>query len=111
MGTCFTQTHTEKFRLLKTLEVMHLTRFMDDKMNKLVRQNKGATFHLPVSGHEMIGAISALSLTPGTDWAYPYYRDRAFAIGLGCSLEDLLAAFLAREIPNHSGGRMMPEHF
>ncbi|PIS02465.1 MAG: MFS transporter [Chlamydiae bacterium CG10_big_fil_rev_8_21_14_0_10_42_34] len=111
MGICFTQSSTEKFSLLKALEVMHLTRFMDDKMNKLVRQNKGATFHLPVSGHEMIGAVSALSLTPGTDWAYPYYRDRAFAIGLGCSLVDLLAAFLARDIENHSGGRMMPEHY
>ena len=96
---------------LKILDVIHLTRFMDDKMGKLVRQNKGATFHLAVSGHEMIGAIAALSLTPGTDWALPYYRDRAFAIGLGCSLNDLLAAFLTRDIQNHSGGRMMPEHF
>ncbi len=50
---------------------MHLTRFMDDKMGKLVRQNKGATFHLSVSGHEMIGAVSALSLLPGTDWGFP----------------------------------------
>jgi 2-oxoisovalerate dehydrogenase E1 component len=98
-------------RVMKTLETMHFTRFMDDKMNKLVRQNKGATFHLSVSGHEMIGAISAHSMIPGTDWAYPYYRDRAYAIGLGCSLEDILAAFLARDIQNHSGGRMMPEHF
>ncbi len=111
MAVCNRTSSTENFHLLKVLEVMHLTRFMDDKMSKLVRQNKGATFHLPVSGHEMIGAVSALSLKPGIDWAYPYYRDRAFAIGLGCSLEDLLAAFLAREIPNHSGGRMMPEHF
>ncbi len=98
-------------KALKTLEVMLQTRIADDKMSKLVRQNKGATFHLPVSGHEMIGAISALSLIPGTDWGFPYYRDRAFAIGLGCTLEDLFASFLAREIPNHSGGRMMPEHF
>lgn len=98
-------------RALKTLDVMHLTRFTDEKMGKLVRQNKGGTFHLGVSGHEMIGAIAGLSLIPGTDWAFPYYRDRAFAIGLGCSIEDLLAAFLARDIPNHSGGRMMPEHF
>jgi 2-oxoisovalerate dehydrogenase E1 component len=111
MGICLDQTTLKKFHLLKSLEVMHLTRFMDDKMNKLVRQNKGATFHMPVAGHEMIGALSALALQAGFDWAFPYYRDRAFAIGLGCSLEDLLAAFLAREIPNHSGGRMMPDHF
>lgn len=103
--------YLERDVILKTLEVMYLTRLMDDKMHKLVRQNKGATFHLPVLGHEMIGAISALALTPGVDWGFPYYRDRAFALGLGCSLEDVLAAFLARDIPNHSGGRMMPEHF
>lgn len=103
--------YLEREIILKTLEVMYLTRLMDEKMQKLVRQNKGATFHLPVLGHEMIGAISALSLTAGTDWGFPYYRDRAFALGLGCSLQDVLAAFLARDIPNHSGGRMMPEHF
>jgi 2-oxoisovalerate dehydrogenase E1 component len=102
---------TDRKHMLKTLEVLHIARFMDDKMTKLVRQNKGATFHLSILGHELIGALAALSLTPGTDWAYPYYRDRAFAIGLGCSPIDLFAAFLARDIPNHSGGRMMPEHF
>ena len=96
---------------LRTLAAMHRTRFMDEKMSKLVRQNKGGTFHLSMMGHEMIGAIAALSLLPGTDWAYPYYRDRGFAIGFGCSLEDLLAVFLARDIQNHSGGRMMPDHF
>lgn len=90
---------------------MHLARFMDDKMSKLVRQNKGATFHLAVTGHEMIGAVAAAFLIPEIDWGFPYYRDRAFAIGLGCSIEELFASFLAREIPNHSGGRMMPEHF
>ena len=111
MGIALSLSSTEKFHLLKVLEAIHLTRFMDEKMGKLVRQNKGATFHMPVAGHELIGALSALALIPGTDWAFPYYRDRAFAIGLGCSLEDLLAAFLAREIPNHSGGRMMPDHF
>ncbi len=68
-------------KALQVLDVIHLTRFMDDKMAKLVRQNKGATFQLSVSGHELIGAVSALSLQPGSDWGLPYYRDRAFAIG------------------------------
>ena len=98
-------------KALRVLEVILLTRFADEKMGKLVRQNKGATFHLSMNGHELVGAVSALSLIPGTDWALPYYRDRAFAIGLGCSLVDLFGAFLARDLPNHSGGRMMPEHF
>jgi 2-oxoisovalerate dehydrogenase E1 component len=93
------------------LKVMHLTRFADEKMQKLIRQNKGGTFHLCVSGHEMVGAVCALSLIPGKDWGLPYYRDRAFALGLGCSLRDVIGSCLARAVPHHSGGRMMPEHF
>src|SRR5579872_1521375 len=96
---------------LKTLEVMYRARFMDEKMSKLARQNKGGTFHLSSLGHELIGAVSALSLTSGKDWGLPYYRDRAFALGLGCTSVDLIGAFLTRAVPHHSGGRMMPEHF
>ncbi len=102
---------TGKEKCLKVFDAMQLTRALDDKMNKLVRQNKGGTFHLSVAGHEMVGVVAALSLVPGKDWGLPYYRDRAFAVGLGCSPKDLIAAFLARDIPHHSGGRMMPEHF
>ncbi len=101
----------DRVRALKVLEVMHFARMTDDKMWKLVRQNKGGTFHMPIAGHEMVGAICALELQPGVDWAFPYYRDRSFAIGLGCSLKELFAAFLAREQAHHSGGRMMPDHF
>jgi 2-oxoisovalerate dehydrogenase E1 component len=100
-----------KTKALKLLNAMHLTRFVDEKMNKLVRQNKGGTFHLSVQGHEMVGALAALHLKPRFDWGLPYYRDRAFAIGLGCPIEEILGAFLARAVPHHSGGRMMPEHF
>jgi len=101
----------EREKGLKALEKVYLTRFTDDKMAKLVRQNKGGTFHLAVSGHELVGVVSAMALQPGKDWGFPYYRDRAFCIGLGCSLTHLLGAFLARDVPCHSGGRMMPEHF
>ncbi|HSX04799.1 MAG TPA: thiamine pyrophosphate-dependent enzyme [Rhabdochlamydiaceae bacterium] len=113
MHTTIQTSHLNDTRLscLKALEKIYLTRFMDDKMSKLVRQNKGGTFHLSPAGHEMIGVLSALALTPEKDWGLPYYRDRAFAIGLGCDLTELLAAFLARELPHHSGGRMMPDHF
>ncbi len=96
---------------LKAFEAMLLTRYMDEKCFKLSRQNKGGTFQLSVAGHELVGVVAALSLIPGKDWGLPYYRDRGFALGLGSSLTDLLGAFLAREVPHHSGGRMMPEHF
>lgn len=98
-------------RAIATYEAALLTRLVDQKMEKLVRQNKGGTFHLAMTGHELIGAAAAKALTPGIDWGFPYYRDRAFAIGLGCSIEELFAAFLARDLPNHSGGRMMPDHY
>lgn len=90
---------------------MYLTRFLDEKMMKMARQNKGGTFHLSSLGHEMIGTMCGLSLKAGHDWALPYYRDRPFAVGFGVDLKEMIAAFLAREIPTHSGGRMMPEHF
>lgn len=69
----------DRDHLTRTLETVYLARLMDDKMAKLVRQNKGATFQLSVSGHELIGALSALALISGCDWAFPYYRDRSFA--------------------------------
>lgn len=96
---------------LKIFETLLLTRYMDDKCFKLSRQNKGGTFQLSTAGHELVGAVAALTLTSGKDWGLPYYRDRAFAIGLGSLLTDLFGVFLARETEHHSGGRMMPEHF
>ncbi len=90
---------------------MILCRFVDDKMQKLIRQNKGGNFHLCTNGHEMIGALSALCLKPGKDWGLPYYRDRPFALALGCDMKDLFATLMARVTNHHSGSRQMPEHF
>jgi len=111
MTTVATKGPAAKEQCLKTLEAMYLTRFLDEKMAKLSRQNKGGTFHLSSLGHEMIGTACGLALEAGRDWGLPYYRDRSFAVGFGVDLKDMIAAFLAREIPFHSGGRMMPEHF
>lgn len=98
-------------KTLKALEAVLTARATDDKMTKLVRQNKGGNFHLCANGHELIGVVLSQSLQQGKDWGLPYYRDRAFAIGLGCELDQIFGAFLAREVEHHSGGRMMPEHF
>jgi len=103
--------HDTRAQCMRVLEVMYLSRFMDEKMSKLVKQNKGGTFHMPATGHELIGAVSGLSLEPGKDWGLPYYRDRSFVLGLGCLPVDLFGTFMARAVSHHSGGRMMPEHF
>ncbi|MDN3508576.1 MAG: thiamine pyrophosphate-dependent enzyme [Candidatus Neptunochlamydia sp.] len=101
----------EKQKCLKILEGIYRARFTDEKMQKLVCQNKGGTFHLCAHGHELVGVMCGQALTAGKDWGLPYYRDRAFAIGLGCDLSEIFGAFLARAVPHHSGGRMMPDHF
>jgi 2-oxoisovalerate dehydrogenase E1 component len=98
-------------RCKKVLMYLYTARLLDDKMEKMVKQNKGTTFFLSANGHEMIGVLSAISLNPKKDYSCPYYRDRAFVIGLGGDVLDLLASFLAKDSLHHSAGRMMPDHF
>jgi 2-oxoisovalerate dehydrogenase E1 component len=86
-------------------------RYTDEKMFKLVRQNKGGTFQLASTGHELVGVIAAKALTPGKDWSCPYYRDQPFVIGLGAELDELFGVFMGRATKHHSSGRMMPFHF
>jgi len=100
-----------KEKCWRTLEVIYQSRLMDEKMGVLVKQNKGGTFHMNGLGHELIGAVAALALTSGKDWAFPYYRDKSFAIGLGCCVVELFGTFMGRATKHHSSGRMMPEHF
>jgi 2-oxoisovalerate dehydrogenase E1 component len=98
-------------RALKALRLLYLSRFTDEKMAKLSKQNKGGTFQLSSAGHELVGIVCAQSLTSGKDWGLPYYRDQGFALGIGCHLTELFAVFLGRAAKNHSGGRMMPHHY
>ncbi len=87
------------------------TRLFDEKALLLAKQNQGGTFHLSSLGHEMVGVVAGTLFTKGKDWGLPYYRDRGFAVGIGADLTELMAAFLARGVQNHSGGRQMPEHY
>ncbi|MGL4348649.1 MAG: alpha-ketoacid dehydrogenase subunit alpha/beta [Chlamydiales bacterium] len=96
---------------LQILHQLYITRSIDQKMQKLAKQNKGGTFHLCTDGHELVGIIAAFSLISKTDWAFPYYRDRAFVIGIGAKLVDLFASFLGKQSVNHSSSKQMPEHF
>jgi 2-oxoisovalerate dehydrogenase E1 component len=96
---------------LHTLKLLHLSRFADEKMAKLAKQNKGGTFQLSAAGHELVGVVCAQSLISGKDWSCPYYRDQGFALGIGCDLVELFAVFMGRATKNHSSGRMMPHHY
>lgn len=97
--------------LKKVWERVVLSRRLDEKLFSLTKQNKGGTFHVFASGHELVGVVAALLLEKGVDWAFPYYRDRAFVLGLEPNLTDIIAATLGRASSGFSGGRMMPDHY
>lgn len=102
---------TSKSRIARMYELLCLSRMVDEKMAKLVKQNKGGTFQLSSAGHELIGVVAGQCLISGKDWSFPYYRDQPFAISMGCDITELFAVFLGRKVKNHSSGRMMPYHF
>ena len=99
-----------KKQLLDIYEKMALSRYLDDKQLILLKQGKGF-FHIGGSGHEAAGMAAALSFKPGSDYAYPYYREQAFCLGWGMTSREHLLAFLAKEADPSSGGRQMPQHY
>ncbi len=96
--------------LLRAYRTMVLSRAMDDKQMKLLKQGK-AFFHIGGSGHEAAQIAAASALRPGVDWACPYYRDQAFALRFGMTSEEIFLAALHRAEDPATGSRQMPGHF
>ncbi len=97
-------------QLVDAYRLMLLARRLDEKELALLKQGK-AFFHIGGSGHEAIQIACAMNLKPGYDWAYPYYRGLAFAIGLGFTAEEIMLAQLHRADDVMTGGRQMPGHY
>ena len=97
-------------QLLVAYRTMLVARKVDEKSEILYKQNK-SHFQISCSGHEAIQVATANAMRPGYDWAYPYYRDLAFATAWGMTAKEHFLAILNKADDPCSGGRQMPNHF
>ena len=99
-----------KETLARAFTVMYTARKTDDKILVMLKQGK-VFFHIGASGHEAAQVGTALALKPGYDWAYPYYRDLAFSLGFGYTVEEIFREALHRAAGPSSSGFSMPFHY
>ncbi|MBI3194205.1 MAG: hypothetical protein HYZ34_07040, partial [Ignavibacteriae bacterium] len=97
-------------RLIEAYRTMFTARKTDDKILVLLRQGK-IFFHIGGSGHEAAQVATAFAMKPGYDWAYPYYRDMAFSLGFGYTVEEVMLEAMHRANGPSSAGFAMPFHW
>jgi 2-oxoisovalerate dehydrogenase E1 component len=84
--------------------------FVEERMKAFVKANK-CSFHASTRGHEKLQIAVSMVTKPGEDWFFPYYREKALAIGLGMPLKDVFLHMLSRKGDPSGEGRNMSEHF
>ncbi len=96
--------------LLKAYRNILTARFVDSRILTLLKHGK-VFFHIGGSGHEAAQTALAMALRQGHDWAYPYYRDMAFSLQLGYTVEEVMREALHRATGPSSNGFQMPFHY
>lgn len=99
-----------KEELLRAYRTMLTSRRCDEKVLILLKQGK-SFFHIGGSGHEGAQVAAAAALRSGHDWAFPYYRDQAFALQLGITAEEIFLISLHRAEDPATGGRQPQGHY
>jgi 2-oxoisovalerate dehydrogenase E1 component len=95
---------------LSLYEKMLRAYYVEEQCRLFVRAGK-CSFYASARGHEKVQIALAMLLRPGTDWFFPYYREKALMIGLGMPLDEVFQGMLSREGDPNSLGRNMSEHF
>jgi len=99
-----------RVELIDDYRLALVSRALDDREISLQKQSR-VYFQISGAGHEALLLALAHSLRAGSDWFFPYYRDRALVLGLGVTPKDVLLEAVGSAEDPASGGRQMPCHW
>jgi 2-oxoisovalerate dehydrogenase E1 component alpha subunit len=97
--------HLDPPELQVGLRHMLLTRFFDDRMQRMQRQGR-MSFYMKSTGEEAVAVAAGMALLPG-DMLFPSYRVQGLQVVRGRSLVDLMCQCLSNT-HDMCKGRQMP---